>query len=503
MSTGSAVAEGSAAAPARRVLVICTDQQRWDSLGCYGSEEVHTPHIDSLAADGTLFERCYATNPVCAPSRASMLTGTYPYQHGLWANGVKLPADRVTLLRNLAAAGYRSGLVGKLHLSPCAGGRTEDPAEYGFGWHRWSHGPPQAAPTNAYHGWLAERHPELATEAAAAATHWGARTDLPPAGGRPRAHHDMPAEAHYSRWAAEAAMEFIDSMTPRQPWLLWVNFFDPHHPFAAPEEYVRRVSGRRRRPPVGSADDLRGRPRPLRGLSEQSYAGSARGFQEYRPEEISQIRDRYWAMIDLVDEQAGRILRAAEEAGPTGELLVLFISDHGEMLGDHGLLLKGPMMYEGAVRVPCILRWPGRVPSGRRVGGPVSLADVAATISQAAGIEAPAGGQGQSLVGVAAGTAEPREAVITEYRNSGHPHDPPISTTMVSDGQYKAIVWHGQHGHGAEPAGELYDLRSDPGELVNLWRDPRLAQIRARLLLAMATELSFPSAAWPARDAFF
>jgi arylsulfatase len=485
---------------ARRVLVICTDQQRWDSLGCYGSQEVRTPRIDGLAAGGTLFERCYATNPVCAPSRASMLTGAYPYQHGLWANGVKLPAERVTLLRDLAAAGYGTGLVGKLHLSPCADGRTEDPAEYGFQWNRWSHGPPQSAPGNSYHLWLAERFPKLAAEAAASGR---PGTDLPPAGSSTGAYHDMPAEAHYSRWAAEAAVEFIDSTGPEEPWLLWVNFFDPHHPFAAPPEYVRRVSERRRRPPIGSADDLLGRPRPLQGLSERSYAGSSRGFQEYRQDEISQIRDRYWAMIDLVDEQVGYVLRAAEEAGPPEDLLVLFISDHGEMLGDHGLLLKGPMMYEGAMRVPCILRWPTRVPAGQRVDGLVSLADVAATISHAAGIEAPAGGHGRSLVEVAAGTSEPRKAVLAEYRDSGHPSDPAISTTLVCNGRYKAIVWHRQHDHGAEPTGELYDLEADPDELVDLWHDPQVARTRARLLLTMATELSLPSAGWPEREAFF
>ena len=313
----------------------------------------------------------------------------------------------------------------------------------------------------------------------------------------------MPAEAHYSRWAAEAAVEFIDAAGPGQPWLLWVNFFDPHHPFAAPPEYVRRVARRHRRPPVGSADDLRGRPRPLQGLSERSYAGSARGFQEYQPDEISRIRDRYWAMIDLIDEQVGHVLRAAEAAGPPEDLLVLFVSDHGEMLGDHGLLLKGPMMYEGAMRVPCILRWPGRVPAGHRVTGLVSLADVAATISDAAGIEAPVGGHGRSLAELAAGKDDPRKAILAEYRDSGHPSDPSISTSMVCDGRYKAIVWHGQHDGGAEPTGELYDLEADPGELVDLWHDPSLALARTRLLLTMTTELSLPSVGWPQREAFF
>lgn len=501
----------SRTATARRVLVICTDQQRWDSLGCYGAPEVHTPNIDRLAAEGTLFERCYATNPVCAPSRASMLTGCYPYQHGLWANGVKLPPERVTLLRRLRDAGYQTGLVGKLHLSPCADGRREDPGEYGFGWHRWSHGPPQAAPDNAYHAWLTARYPDLAAEAARARAGADGRppSDLGRSGSAARSYHELPAEAHYSRWVAEAALEFLGQADAGRPWLLWVNFFDPHHPFGAPEENLRRVRERARRPPAGSPADLEGRPSQLQELSTRSYAGRARGFQEYRPEEISEIRDRYWAMIDFVDEQVGRILAAAESAGPPGELLVLFISDHGEMLGDHGLLLKGPMLYEGAVRVPCLLRWPGRVPAGHTVGGLVSLADVAATISDAAGLGAPpdggdaGGGHARSLVRVADGSTPARDIVLTECRNSGHPYDPPVSTSMVCDGRYKAVVWHSQNSPGAAPAGELYDLADDPAEMTDRWADPGLAQTRARLLLAMSTELSLPAAGWAKREAFF
>lgn len=152
----------------------------------------------------------------------------------------------------------------------------------------------------------------------------------------------MPAEAHYSRWVANEAIDFIQANGPDQPWMLWVNFYDPHHPFVAPDEHAARVRQRARRAPIGSEADLEGRPAILRALSQRSYAGHARGFQEYTAEELDEARVRYWAMIDLIDEEAGRILHAAEEAGEPGELLVLFTSDHGEMLGDHGLILKGP-----------------------------------------------------------------------------------------------------------------------------------------------------------------
>lgn len=486
---------------AKHILVICTDQQRWDSLGCYGVDEVETPNVDRLAAGGTLFERCYATNPVCAPSRATMLTGTYPHQHGLWANGVKLPPGEVSLLRDLGAAGYRTGLVGKLHLGPCYAGRSEDPAEYGFDWVRWGHGPPQAAPDNAYHLWLKKEFPDLAAAAEGESTGGGrGYGESQPGSG---SYHDMPSEASYTRWVAEQALEFIEDQQVEQPWMLWANFFDPHHPFVAPDEYVRRVEGRPRRPPIGSAADLEGRPPQLGELSLRSYAGHARGFAEYSPEELADARVRYWAMIDQVDEQVGRIVRAGEAAGDPQDLVVLFTSDHGEMLGDHGLMLKGPMLYEGAVRVPCVLRWPGRVPSSERMEGLVSLLDVAATLSDAAGIEPPPGNEGTSLVRVARGDAEPKRVVVTECHNSGHPYEPPVVTSMVRDDHYKAIVWHRQEDPDASPTGELYDLDADPEEMHDLWSHQEMAEVKAALLAQLCGVLALGGNGWKPREARF
>lgn len=476
---------------AKRILVICTDQQRWDSLGCYGSQEVSTPNIDGLAATGTLFERCYAANPVCAPSRATMLTGRYPHQHGLWANGVKLPPGEVSLLRSLGSAGYRTGLVGKLHLGPCFAGRREDPSEYGFDWVRWSHDPPHPSPSNAYHAWLRANFPQrYAAAAGQPATGWTGESH--PSG----SFADMPADSHYSRWAAEEAIDFICASEQSSRWMLWVNFFDPHHPFVAPEQYLSGVRSRPRRRAIGSAGDLEGRPAALQELSARSYAGAAKGFREYTDADLEEARVAYWAMVDLVDEQVGRILTAAEASGAPEELFVLFVSDHGEMLGDHGLMLKGPMMYEGAVRVPCILRWPARVPAGLRSEGLVSLLDVARTLGDAAGVEPSPADRGRSLVSVATGELPARQNVVCEYRNSGHSYDPPVMTTMIADRRYKAIVWHGHPELGTTSEGELYDLEGDPCELHNLWDDPKLAVEKARLLTEMSDVLVPGDARW-------
>ncbi|MEZ4834344.1 MAG: sulfatase-like hydrolase/transferase [Caldilineaceae bacterium] len=209
------------------ILFICTDQQRYDSLGCYGNEYVQTPTIDRLAAEGVLFERCYVQNPVCGPSRASLVTGRYVHNHGLYANGVSLPEHEQVLGKALNDGGYDCGLVGKMHLAACYRGRTEARRDDGFSFYQWAHDPSHGSPENQYHRWLKTHHPDLY----AAASSQG----LGRAGHDPVGFDTMPTEAHYSHWVGDQSVEFLENARdPEKPFFLWVNFYDPHHPFVAP-----------------------------------------------------------------------------------------------------------------------------------------------------------------------------------------------------------------------------------------------------------------------------
>lgn len=228
------------AASRPNILFICTDQQRYDSLGCYGNEHAITPTLDQMAAGGVLFENCYVQSPVCSPSRASLLTAKYVHAHGLWANGVSLPQHLPLFTKSLADSGYDCGLVGKWHLSACYGGRTEPRLDDGFRVFEWAHDPTHGSPQNAYHRWLEENYPDLFARAKANGP------------GRP-AHEPvlfdkMPAETHYSHWVAERPIDFLcEERAEDKPFFLWVNFFDPHHPFVAPEEYLKRFDPAARR----------------------------------------------------------------------------------------------------------------------------------------------------------------------------------------------------------------------------------------------------------------
>jgi arylsulfatase len=459
------------------ILFICTDQHRFDVLGCYGNPHVKTPNIDRLAAEGVLFERCYTPNPVCAPTRASILTGRYPHAHGLWANGVPLPQHEQFFTRTLADNGYDCGLVGKLHLAACFRGRTEPRYDDGFSYFKWAHDPTHGSPENAYHRWLEREYPDLYK--AASSRGFGRE------GHNAVGFDTMPVEAHYTRWVAEDTIRFLrapdSERDTEKPFFLWANFFDPHHPFVAPQEYLDRYDAAMLPVPVGATEAPDKKPPILAEASQKSYAGFARGYAEYTPDEIRETVRAYYAMVSFIDDEVGRILDTLEVLGQRENTLVIFGSDHGEMLGDHQLMLKGPMMYEGAVHVPLIVNWRGMLPTAERREGFVSLVDIAATCLDAAGLPDMQRSQGTSLLPIARGEAAGRDYALCEYRNSGHPYDPPVHVTMLRRGEHKLVVHHGEPATARNRTGELFDLEADPNELTNLWVEPDSRALRTEL----------------------
>lgn len=453
------------------ILVVCTDQQRYDSLGCYGNAAAQTPNIDRLARQGAVFERCYTPSPVCAPARASLLLGQFPHVHGLWSNGVTLPSRRPLLGAILKEAGYDCGLVGKFHLSSSFDGRTEPRFDDGFRVFEWASDPGHASPENSYHRWLRKVHPDI----------WeNSFRDVSDAA----AYKRVPTEAHYSHWVADRTIDYLRSgRDTTKPFFFVANFHDPHHPFAAPPEYVERFRDADLPQPIPAPvprDDV---PQIHRDLSA-GRQGPSGGFASHSPESLREVIVAYYAMVSMVDDEVGRILSALEDTGEADETLVIFTSDHGEMLGDHGQLLKGPLFYEGAVRVPLLLRWPQCVAPTRRISGLVQTMDIFSTCLNAAGVDPPPATQSIDLVGLATGhQMKARPWVLCEYRNSGFPLDPPVYATMIRDSQYKLVFYHDSE---KDRPGELYDLCADPSESVNRWRDPGAADVRRELTEKLA-----------------
>ena len=441
------------------ILWICSDQQRFDTLGCYGNPFVQTPNLDNLAQQGVLFEYAYSQSPVCTPSRASFLTGRYPRTTRCRQNGQAIPPDEVLVTKLLQDAGYINGLAGKLHLAPCnprVCKGTEQRIDDGYDQFFWSHDPADAWPTHDYIQWLTDK---------------GLRRDSTPFADSEYV-RVIPSEEHsQTTWSIERAMSFISSAERfKQPWLFSVNMFDPHHafdpPLAALERYRKilddiplpnYVEGELENKPIWQQIDNGG-----------AYGGkSGYPYQEMSESDHRWVTAAYWAMIDVIDTQIGRLLDFLEETGQRENTIVIFTSDHGEMLGDHGIYLKGPYFYEPAIRVPLIISGPGMSNNGARSDALVELVDLAPTLLEASNLERYPGMQGQSLLPMLTGEKSldsHRDDIYCEYYNAmGWHREPAANATMVRSERYKLVVAHGTDG------GELYDLEADPQETHNLW----------------------------------
>ncbi|MHC4502188.1 MAG: sulfatase family protein [Planctomycetota bacterium] len=471
------------------ILWICTDQQRFDALGCYGNRFVRTPNVDALARDGTLFEHAFAQSPVSTPSRASFLTGRYPRTTRCRQNGQDIPADEVLVTRLLAEAGYVCGLSGKLHLSTCnpsACKTMERRIDDGYAEFHWSHHSGGGWPTNEYHLWLEEK---------------GEKFERRP---HPRAKHVQfgpPAHLHQTTWCAEKAVDFMEARAEDgAPWLFSVNTFDPHHPFDPPEDRLARYMDRLDEIPLPNyvEGELADKTVWQRCDHGGAYGGHGMGYPDMTDSDHRLARAAYWAMCDLIDEQVGRMLDALRRTGQRDNTIVIFTSDHGEMLGDHGIYLKGPHFYEPAVHVPLVISGPGMLRE-QRSPALVELTDLAQTLLDAAGLPHHPGMQGRSLWPMLAGGADAghhRDDVYSEYYNAMQCHtDPPAHATMVRTARHKIVVAHGTGG------GELYDLEADPNETRNLWDDAEHARVKADMLVRVGDRAAWTVDPMPPRRA--
>ncbi len=461
------------------VLWICSDQQRFDTLGCYGNPHVRSPNLDRLGDGGVLFERAYAQNPMCTPSRACFLTGRYPRTTRARENGQCIPPDEVLVTKLLADAGYTCGLSGKLHLSACnprAARSMEPRIDDGYHEFHWSHHPHPDWPTNEYIQDLRDRGVEYAN---------------PPREDCPYVWTGMPAAHHQTAWCADKAITFIRSCEGAdRPWLFSVNMFDPHHPFDPPAEFLQ--------PYLDRLDDIplpnyvEGELADKTSWQRSRHAEPPRGktslhYPSMSDRDHRMCRAAYWAMCDLIDVQVGRMLDALAETAQLENTIVIFMSDHGELLGDHGMYLKGPYLYDCSIHVPLIISWPGRIAPHRRCSGMVELTDLPQTLLDAAGLEHHRGMQGKSLWPMLSGQApldSHRRDVYCEYyagRFDGQAQ--PRYLTMVADDRYKLIAAHGEDG-------ELYDLQADPTETRNLWASPEHLPVKAEMLQRLAERMA-------------
>lgn len=480
--------------------MITTDQHRGD---CIGDEarDVETPNIDRIGKAGVRFSTCITPHPMCQPARASILTGKLPYSHGVRDNGRNLDErfGAEGLGGIFAQAGYRTHFIGKAHLSThetfhatgrpeCYISTAEYPADWGgpyFGFQTvqlllrphhhcaWSDPPYTLHYENFlnFDGRGRERWDRAKVHASPETAHlqvWRSALD---------------DEWHSSPWIGDLTVEMIERAGDT-PYFAWVSFPDPHPPFLAAQPWSRMYDPEDVDIPAHRELDLERRPwwhrafveSPIRKSIKRPHAqdgvfwGESTGLTERQLRDITAI---YYGMIAAIDHQVGRILDAVRGAGQLDRTIVVFTSDHGEWLGDHGLLLKGPMLYDGLLRVPCLMSGPS-IPAGRVVDDPVSTVDLRATLADLCGLDV-SPDSGASLRGVIEGT-ESRDFALNEWE---------VDETRSGIGMDLMTVRSRRHRLSVDlrtEAGELYDLREDPHELENRFEDAGYAGVRGELM---------------------
>jgi arylsulfatase len=458
------------------ILLITADQLRRDALGCYGNQVVPTPSLDRLAESGTVFDRAYTASPWCLPSRASLLTGRYPRNHGAYSNfrDRSLSSEIPNLYQEFGRAGYTVGHIGKCHYAPVPYGETK---------------PDRTLPYDSFRDYylgLGIEYLALQDDKQVSVWFYDDYTrELETAGLLEDYRHAVwdrearkvfpfpgPAEWHPDSWVGRKACEWIEEYDDSRPFFGWVSFSGPHFPFDPPEDYLVRVDQSQLGEPHVDPEEWEDSGR----LHYQSFHGPAQGriegggYHERDPEFWRRLRQHYMANVALIDDHVGAILTAAE-ARFGDNLVVLFTCDHGEMLGNHGFWGKNRCAYDDVLHVPLVLRRPGDHQPGTRTDRLTSLVDVFPTLLEAASIAPSDHDQvdGQAL------DSDGHQYVFAEGEGF----------LTVTDGRHKLLIAH----YDDTIYTELFDLETDPHEIHDKASDPAYLSVQRDLQAAAVDAL--------------
>ncbi len=428
------------------ILVILDDQHRFDYLGCAGADWVRTPNLDRLAGRGVRFTRCFSNAPVCAPARIGLATGLMPHRVGALNNHAYLPVHtHRTYYQRLRDAGYWVGCVGKLDLAKkdAFNGRGGNrPVSYAWGFTHpcecegKMHAGRALSRFGKPHGpYTAFLHERGLLETFCNDYEQRARDYS-----RSNADSSLPTDAFEDHFIGQRSAEFIRQTTGEFPWHLFVSFVGPHDPYDPPTEYADRYRDAHMPPAI--RDTYEGKP-----------GWHTTRDRKLADKEVLTCRRQYCAAIELIDDQIGQILDALEQTGQADNTFIVFASDHGEMLGDHGMFTKS-VMYEPSMHVPLIVAGPGI--DGRRTSeAMVELIDINATVCELAGLPAQENIDALSLAPVLHGHTDAHRPHVTAALDN---------CRCIRTPDAKLVLNYND-------ATELYDLNADPHELNNIAAD--------------------------------
>ena len=494
----------------KNVLLILTDQHRADHMGCAGNPVVKTPNLDRLAQEGVRFTSAYCANPMCMPNRASIFTGAYPSVHGVRSNGINLRENIETFVETMRKQGYVTYNVGKMHLqfmiSPYK--RKDKSAELVNYWLN-----PETAEQaknsfpKIYYGfeecdvvlghgdlcaghyldWLEERKP--------GAIQWMRKRLNLDFFHAPCYETELPVELYPSAYCQEKTINFLERHSKGEfrdkPFFLCCSFPDPHHPVCPPGKYKEMYK---------SEDILLPETFNDPNIEDHKFLGPLvknpvfRGalLRKSTEEEVTEFKRLTYGSVSLIDHSIGEILAALEKLGYAENTLVVYTSDHGDLMGDHGMIYKGPSPYDGVIKVPLIIKAPGISKQGSVTDSLASSIDLASTILNVAGIRKrhhPPQIQGVDLTPVLKDPdAKVRDCCLIEEDEEIGPLDIRLRHLITED--YKLTIYAGN-----EDAGDIYDRRNDPKEINNLWdkqKDLRTKLIKELLYETLKTQTKLP-----------
>lgn len=444
----------AAAGKPKNVLFLLSDQHKKGALGIYGDAVARTPHLDALARRGVRFDSAYCTNPVCTPSRASLLTGLYTHNHGAYNNTTPWPFERKTMAHAFSRAGYMTALVGKMHFVDA---QTHG-FDYRLDFNDWFQylGPK----TKLYAEELGQRNsgsglPQIDDL-------WRDYDD-PWIGVREKDDREGPVHVgrvsklaepdHFESFVARESIRFLREHGKRQPFVLIASFLKPHDPLMPAERFARMFRPQDMRlPDTWGKVDLATVPGEIRASIERNAP-----TPELHEAEKAKLRIAlYYANLAQMDDCAGQVLAALRELDLDKDTVVLYTSDHGEMLGEHGLWQKF-VFYESSVGVPLLFRVPGLTPENARSATPVSLVQIFSTLTELCGVPTPAGLDGTSLVPCLREPARTLDTQVFAEFNLRTPR----AKYMLRRGVFKFNYY-------VNDIPELFNLREDPKEMRNL-----------------------------------
>jgi arylsulfatase A-like enzyme len=462
------------------ILLIMSDQQRYDTVSAYGRNGLcRTPHIDGLASRGVRFDQAFTPTAICSPARACLYTGQYPHKNGVTANGLRLNRDVRGVNQYLGEAGYRSGYAGKWHVD-----QDKGPSQWGFegkdflGYAFPGSGVLPGLRFGARpmgHNHYLDYLQECGFDPPPTVSQRFVGTNPSNQDQEMFARHDGPVESCVEYFVAEETIRVLDQVSSGgEPFFVWANFWGPHSPSLVPEPYFSMYDPAAIPEHPSYRETFANKPyrqqliEKLWGLSDYGWPG----FQE--------IGARYFGHCTLIDDMVGRVLAHLEDLGQAENTIVIYTADHGDAMGAHRLIEKGEFMYDEIYRIPLIVAHPACAAPGTACDEFVYLHDLMPTMLDTAGLPIPGSVDGASILPALLGReySNGRDDIYAVFDR----HFTVVNQRMVRTRTH-------QFTFNSADQGELYDLEVDPHQLDNVYGRPEYETVRQDLMRRMGEHM--------------